>query len=89
MDKFRELDGPGVGEQGQNEAGEVDMMLGPRALEFFVGDSTTDSWVKQKCFNPSHTATGWWLQGLVDKVYPERSGSDGLSSGTCASGYFG
>lgn len=31
--------GQGVGEQGQNEAGEVDMMLGPRALEFSVGDS--------------------------------------------------
>ena len=29
----------GAGEQGQSEAGEVNMMLGPRALEFTVGDS--------------------------------------------------
>lgn len=31
--------GQGAGEQGQNEAGEVNTMLGPRALEFTVGDS--------------------------------------------------
>lgn len=31
--------GQGTGKQGQNEAGEVNMMLGPRDLEFTVGDS--------------------------------------------------
>lgn len=39
VDKFRELDVAGGRGTGQNEAGEVNTMLGPRALEFTVGDS--------------------------------------------------